>query len=91
MLAPLLLVLTALQQTPAPAPAPSPGSPAPAAPARRSSTATIQVRVTDRSGNPAPDAHVVAEAAILTEGDRAQWMSVISLGHLPVWVDKNKI
>jgi len=37
------------------------------------------------------NAQVVAEAAILTEGDRAQWMSVISLGHLPVWVDKNKI
>lgn len=36
-------------------------------------------------------AEVVAEAAILTEGDRAQWMSVIALGHLPVWVDKNKI
>jgi adenine phosphoribosyltransferase len=36
-------------------------------------------------------AEVVAEAAIFTEGDRAQWMSVIALGHLPVWVDKNKI
>jgi adenine phosphoribosyltransferase len=30
---------------------------------------------------------VVAEAAILTEGDRAQWADIIALGHLPVWVD----
>ena len=28
---------------------------------------------------------VVAEAAILTEGDRAQWMHIISLGHLPLF------
>lgn len=34
-------------------------------------------------------ANVVAEAAILTEGDRAQWHNIISLGHLPVWVDEN--
>lgn len=33
------------------------------------------------------DASVVAEAAILTEGDRAQWHNIISLGHIPVWVD----
>lgn len=33
------------------------------------------------------DANVVAEAAILTEGDRAQWHNIISLGHIPVWVD----
>ena len=31
------------------------------------------------------DANVVAEAAILTEGDRAQWMHIISLGHLPLF------
>ena len=31
-------------------------------------------------------AEVVAEAAILTEGDRAKWSSVLSLGHLPVFV-----
>ncbi len=37
------------------------------------------------------NAHVAAEAAIFTEGDRAQWTNVIALGHLPVWVDKNKI
>lgn len=32
-------------------------------------------------------ANVVAEAAIFTEGDRAQWSGIIALGHLPVWVD----
>jgi len=30
-------------------------------------------------------ASVIAEAAILTEGDRAQWMHIISLGHLPLF------
>ncbi|MCU0499191.1 MAG: adenine phosphoribosyltransferase [Anaerolineae bacterium] len=30
---------------------------------------------------------IVAEGAILTEGDRAQWMNIISLGHLPVWIE----
>ena len=33
------------------------------------------------------DAVVVAEAVILTEGDRAQWMHIISLGHLPLFTD----
>ncbi len=32
-------------------------------------------------------ANVVAESAILTEGDRAQWHDIVALGHLPVWVD----
>ncbi|MCK6580127.1 MAG: adenine phosphoribosyltransferase [Anaerolineae bacterium] len=32
-------------------------------------------------------ATIVAEAAILTEGDRARWSNIIALGHLPVWVD----
>lgn len=32
-------------------------------------------------------AHVVAEAAILTEGDRAKWSNIVALGHLPVWVN----
>lgn len=32
-------------------------------------------------------ANVVAEAAILTEGDRAQWHNIHALGHIPVWVD----
>lgn len=30
---------------------------------------------------------VVAEAAIFTEGDRAQWQNIISLGHLPLFTD----
>ena len=30
-------------------------------------------------------ASVAAEAAIFTEGDRAQWMHIIALGHLPVF------
>ncbi len=34
------------------------------------------------------EAEVVAEAAILTEGDRAQWTNVIALGHLPIWIDE---
>ena len=33
-------------------------------------------------------AQIVAEAAILTEGDRAKWTNVVALGHLPVWVDE---
>jgi adenine phosphoribosyltransferase len=32
-------------------------------------------------------AEVVAEAAILTEGERAKWANIISLGHLPVFTD----
>jgi adenine phosphoribosyltransferase len=30
-------------------------------------------------------AEVVGEAAILTEGDRAQWEGIVSLGHLPLF------
>ena len=30
-------------------------------------------------------ADVASEAAILTEGDRAQWMNIVSLGHLPLF------
>jgi adenine phosphoribosyltransferase len=30
---------------------------------------------------------VVAEAAIFTEGERAKWRNIISLGHLPVFTD----
>lgn len=33
------------------------------------------------------EAEVVAEAAIFTEGERAKWREVISLGHLPVFTD----
>ena len=32
-------------------------------------------------------ASVVAEAAIFTEGDRAEWMHIISLGHLPLFTE----
>jgi len=32
-------------------------------------------------------ANVVAEAAILTEGERAKWADIIALGHLPVFSD----
>ncbi len=32
-------------------------------------------------------AKVVAEAAILTEGERAKWRNIISLGHLPLFTD----
>lgn len=32
-------------------------------------------------------AEVVAEAAILTEGERAKWADIHSLGHLPVFTD----
>ena len=32
-------------------------------------------------------AKVVAEAAIFTEGERAKWRNIISLGHLPVFSD----
>ena len=30
-------------------------------------------------------AQMVAEAAIFTEGERAQWQHIISLGHLPLF------
>jgi adenine phosphoribosyltransferase len=33
-------------------------------------------------------AEVVCEAAILTEGERAQWEQVISLGHLPLFTEE---
>ncbi|NPV55242.1 MAG: adenine phosphoribosyltransferase [Anaerolineae bacterium] len=32
-------------------------------------------------------AEVAAEAAIFTEGERAKWAQIISLGHLPVFTD----
>jgi adenine phosphoribosyltransferase len=32
-------------------------------------------------------ATITAEAAIMTEGDRAKWMHIISLGHLPLFTD----
>jgi adenine phosphoribosyltransferase len=33
------------------------------------------------------EASVAAEAAIFTEGDRAQWMHIIALGHLPLFTE----
>jgi adenine phosphoribosyltransferase len=36
--------------------------------------------IADKAG-----AKVVAQAAIFTEGDRAKWIDIISLGHLPVF------
>ncbi|HEX6034883.1 MAG TPA: phosphoribosyltransferase family protein [Anaerolineales bacterium] len=38
--------------------------------------------VLDKAG-----ASVAAQAAIFTEGDRAQWSNIISLGHLPLFTD----
>lgn len=35
-------------------------------------------------------ANIVTEAAIFTEGDRAQWHDIVALGHLPVWIDNKK-
>jgi hypothetical protein len=36
-------------------------------------------------------ADVVAEAAILTEGERAKWSNIISLGHIPVFTDSSML
>jgi adenine phosphoribosyltransferase len=36
------------------------------------------------------EAKIIAQAAIFTEGDRAQWKEVIALGHLPVFLDKKE-
>ena len=33
------------------------------------------------------EASVVAETSIFTEGDRSQWMNIISLGHLPLFTE----
>ncbi|HSL27899.1 MAG TPA: phosphoribosyltransferase family protein [Anaerolineales bacterium] len=38
--------------------------------------------VLDKAG-----ASVAADAAIFTEGDRAQWMHIIALGHLPLFTE----
>ncbi|MEI6291145.1 MAG: phosphoribosyltransferase family protein [Chloroflexota bacterium] len=32
-------------------------------------------------------ANVVGEAAILTEGEKSQWLHIIALGHLPIFTD----
>ncbi|HEU0297341.1 MAG TPA: phosphoribosyltransferase family protein [Anaerolineales bacterium] len=41
--------------------------------------------ILDKAGS-----RVVAEAAIFTEGDRAQWMRILALGHLPLFVNESK-
>jgi len=46
------------------------------------STLQAMRMILDKAG-----ASVVAETAIFTEGDRAQWMHIISLGHLPLFTD----
>jgi len=33
-------------------------------------------------------ATIAAEAAIMTEGDRAKWMHIVSLGHLPLFTEQ---
>jgi len=33
------------------------------------------------------EATVVAETAILTEGDRAKWENIVSLGHIPLFTE----
>lgn len=33
------------------------------------------------------DAHIVAEAAILTEGEQARWGNILALGHLPLFTE----
>lgn len=35
-------------------------------------------------------AHVVAQAAIFTEGDKAKWSDIIALGHLPVFATRSE-
>jgi len=46
------------------------------------STLQAMRMILDKAG-----ASVVAETAIFTEGDRAQWSNIISLGHLPLFTD----
>lgn len=36
-------------------------------------------------------ARVVAEAAVFTEGERAQWGHIIALGHLPLFTGEEKV
>lgn len=46
------------------------------------STQQAMRAVMDKAG-----AEIIAEAAILTEGEPEKWQGIISLGNLPVWVD----
>lgn len=33
------------------------------------------------------NAHIIAEAAILTEGEQARWANILALGHLPLFTE----
>ena len=46
------------------------------------STLQAMHMIMDKAG-----AHVVAETAILTEGEKSQWLQIIALGHLPIFTD----
>ena len=46
------------------------------------STLQAMRMILDKAG-----ASIAAEAAIFTEGDRAEWMHIISLGHLPLFTE----
>jgi hypothetical protein len=35
-------------------------------------------------------ATIAAEAAIFTEGDQDKWSHIVSLGHLPLFLDKTE-
>ena len=35
-------------------------------------------------------AHIVAEAAVFTEGERAQWGHIVALGHLPLFTGEER-
>jgi mannose-6-phosphate isomerase-like protein (cupin superfamily) len=65
----LIVLAAALQQAPAPTTG-TPARPPATAPARRTTAApsTVEVRVTDRTGKPAPGAHVVAEGPSARDG-----------------------
>jgi adenine phosphoribosyltransferase len=36
-------------------------------------------------------AQVVAEAAVFTEGERAQWKNIVALGHLPLFIGSDEV
>jgi adenine phosphoribosyltransferase len=50
------------------------------------STLQAMKLIVDKAGG-----DVVAQAAIFTEGDRAKWQNIVALGHLPVFVDEEKV
>ena len=46
------------------------------------STLQAMRMIMDKAG-----ANVVAETAILTEGEKSHWLQIIALGHLPIFTD----